>query len=243
MKTIIASALASFLILSGIVGCKTMGAIKEDFNSIVNNSPDESTETLVVPSERRQLVQEVQTMLAGKGYAPGAIDGQAGPLTYSALRAFQTARGLPISNGVTQEVYIQLASDKESDSPSQRSQEDTRECVQNFKKQGGLRNYRTNATLNGVSKGLAMQRLERALGRKGFVINENDGSRGYINGTYNSGSSNIQISAFIKGGTKGSNVELNYAGTGASWAIWFVPASAYRNELCEFIDAMQTGGV
>ena len=242
MKSIIISALVGLLILPALSGCKTVGAIKEDFNSVMNDSTDATTESLNVPSDRRQLAREVQTMLTEKGYDPGPIDGQPGPSTNSALRSFQSARGLSFTDGVTQEAYIQLASDDEADRPNQDSVEDSRECVRNFKEQSGIRNYRTNATLDGVSQEIAFQRLIRALGRKGFVINENDSSRGYVNATFGAGTTDIQITAFINGGNRNSNVELNYANTGTGFlAVLLVPASSYRNELCGFIEAMQTG--
>jgi peptidoglycan hydrolase-like protein with peptidoglycan-binding domain len=241
MKRLIISALVSFFFLSGLTGCNTMGAIKEDFNNITGNSSSEPSKSVVVPSDRRQLVQEVQTMLTDKGYDPGPVDGQAGPSTMSALRAFQAARGLTVTDGVTREAYIQLASDNASGSTTQSSQEDQRECVRNFTKQSGMRNYRTTVTINGVSQQLATKRLVRALGRKGFVIHENDEARGNVNATFDAGGSGIQLSAFIEQSSVGCTAELNYVGTGAGLGVLFVPGSAYRNELCEYVEAMQTG--
>lgn len=242
MKRFLISALVSSVVITGLAGCNTMGAIKEDFNNLTGRSSAEPAQAVVVPTDRRQLVQEVQTMLADKGYNPGPIDGQAGPTTTTALRAFQTARGLDVTDGVTREAYIQLAADETSGSATPSAQEDQRECVINFTKQSGMRNYRTSATLNGVSRQLAVQRLVRALGRKGFVIHENDDARGNVNATFDAGGSSIQISAFIEPGSSGTTAELNYAGTGAGLGVLLVPGSAYRNELCEYIDAMQTGG-
>jgi len=66
------------------------------------------------PADKHQLVLEIQTMLLQKGYDPGPIDGIEGSLTQSALRAFQDARGLPVTAGVTKEAYSQLVSDNES---------------------------------------------------------------------------------------------------------------------------------
>lgn len=115
------------------------------------------------------------------------------------------------------------------------------ECVRNFTKQSGLANYRTTATLDGVTREQATDRLVRALSRKGFVINQNDGSKGYINATFDAGSSDLQLSAFIEQRRGGSHVELNYAGTGAGLGLLATPASAYRSELCQFVDAMRGG--
>jgi peptidoglycan hydrolase-like protein with peptidoglycan-binding domain len=207
----------------------------------MGGSSSNSSEPLEVPSDRKQLMKEVQRLLTEKGYNPGPIDGQAGPSTNSALSAFQTTNGLNLTNGVTDEAYIQLKSDSKRASSEITSQEDTRECVQNFTKQSGMRNYRTTASIDGIAKELALQRLVKVLSRKGFVINEQDSSRGYVNATYNAGKSDIQLSAFINPVNTGSSVELNYAGRGASFGVMFTPASAYRNELCEYIDAMQHG--
>jgi peptidoglycan hydrolase-like protein with peptidoglycan-binding domain len=242
MRRLIISVIASFLFLSGLAGCKTVGAIKEDFNNITSRSSGEPTKSVVAPSDRRQLVLEVQNMLADKGYDPGPVDGQAGPSTTSALRSFQAARGLTVTYGVTREAYIQLASDNGSVSANQHSQEDSRECVRNFSKGGGIRNYRTYVTLNGVSQDLATQRLLRMLGRKGYVINENDVSRGYINASFVTGSGSTQFTALIDKGNGGSNVELNVAATGAGLlSTLLIPGNAYKNELCEYIGAMQAG--
>lgn len=241
MKRFIISILASFFFILGLAGCNTMGAIKEDFNNMTGRSSDEPAKSVVVPSDRRQLVRETQTMLADKGYDPGPVDGQEGPSTRSALRAFQTARGLAVTDGVTREAYIQLASDNASGTTTKSSQEDERQCVRNFTKQSGMRNYRTTATLNGVSRQQAVQRLVRALGRKGFIIHENDETRGIVNATFDAGSSGIQLSAFIEQTSGACTAELNYVGTGAGFGVMLVPGSAYRNELCEYVDAMQTG--
>lgn len=231
MKTKVLIAIVGFLFLGGLQGCKTMEAVNEDLTQALDSSPD-------VPSDRKQLVREVQMMLNEKGYDPGPADGIEGPATRSALRAFQSEKGLPVTAGVTKEAYIQLASEKDSS----KSNNDARECVRNFKKQSGLINYRTTATLGGVSKAKAVQRLVRALGRKGFVINQNDSARGFVSGTFDAGKSGLQLSAFIeqRGGT--SNVELNYVGTGASLGSLLVPSSAYQNELCQFVQAMQGSG-
>lgn len=242
MRRFIINALVSFFFISGLTGCNTMGAIKEDFNNITSRSSGEPTKSVVAPSDRRQLVLEVQTMLANKGYDPGPVDGQAGPSTASALRSFQATRGLTVTDGVTREAYIQLASDNGSVGANQHSQEDSRECVRNFSEGSGIRNYRTNVTLNGVRQDLATQRLLRILGRKGYVINENDVSRGYINASIVTGSGSTQFTALIDKGNGGSNVELNVAAAGSGLlSALLIPGNAYRNELCEYIDTMQKG--
>lgn len=64
------------------------------------------------PADRVELVRSVQSMLAERGFDPGPIDGQEGARTNSALAAFQAARGLPSTAGVTAEAHAQLASDR-----------------------------------------------------------------------------------------------------------------------------------
>jgi peptidoglycan hydrolase-like protein with peptidoglycan-binding domain len=83
------------------------------------------------PSDQSQLTREVQTMLALKGFDPGPADGVAGRKTYAALAQFQRSRGLPTTNGITQEAYHQLATDgggsrtaSASQTPGSRQQQD-----------------------------------------------------------------------------------------------------------------------
>jgi len=117
-------------------------------------------------------------------------------------------------------------------------QDDARECVRNFSKQG-LKNYRTSVTLSSVRQELAMKRLVRELGRKGFSVSENDATQGYVNATFDAGKSGLQLSAFFEESGGSSRVELNYKGTGASLGSLFVSESAYMNELCSFAEAMK----
>ncbi|RLA45242.1 MAG: hypothetical protein DRR42_19595 [Gammaproteobacteria bacterium] len=105
MKKRLLIAIVSILFLGGLPGCKTFEAVKEDPNQTFDNP-------LSVPSDRKQLVREVQIMLKKKGYDPGPVDGVEGPSTRSALRAFQSEKGLPVTVGVTKGTYIQLASEK-----------------------------------------------------------------------------------------------------------------------------------
>jgi peptidoglycan hydrolase-like protein with peptidoglycan-binding domain len=228
MVKLVNVALIIGFLLGGLVGCKTIDALGPGVSNVPGSMPDP-------PADRYQLVREVQTMLLEKGYNPGPVDGQEGPMTKSALRSFQTSQGRPLTPGVTDEAYVQLSSDKRST----QARNDTPECVRNFKKQGMLRNYRTTATLGDLSPSLATQRLVRALGQKGFVINEQDRSTGYVNATFDAGPSKVQLSAFIESGGKVTTVELNYAATGAALGSMIVPASLYRNDLCWFVDAMR----
>ena len=117
------------------------------------------------------------------------------------------------------------------------SQNDTRECAQNFSSQGFM-NYRTAATLKGVDKDLAMKKLVRELGRKGFSVNKSDTSQGQIIANFDAGKSGLQLSAFVDRSGGNTKVELNYKGTGASVGSLFVSPEAYKRELCGFVEAM-----
>ena len=54
------------------------------------------------------LVRSVQQALKDKGHDAGAIDGQMGPSTESALRSFQQAQGLPPSGTLDQQTLSAL---------------------------------------------------------------------------------------------------------------------------------------
>ncbi len=47
------------------------------------------------PALGHQEVRELQTRLRGLGFNPGPIDGDAGPMTATAVTAYQEKRGLP----------------------------------------------------------------------------------------------------------------------------------------------------
>lgn len=229
-------ALSIIVLFGGLPGCKTVDSLGQGISNVFDSAPDP-------PSERSQLVREVQSMLAEKGYEPGPIDGQEGPKTRAALRSFQHSQGLSVTSGVTEEAWLQLSSGKQVSSGQQakRGNEDARECAKNFEKKG-MWSYRTTANLGSVSAAQATQRLMRALGQKGFIVNSHDVSTGYVNATFDAGSSGIQLSAFIERSEGGMRTELNYVATGAGLGMLVVPSSGYRNDLCWFVDAMRGEG-
>lgn len=188
------------------------------------------------PMDKRELVREVQTMLSQKGYNPGPIDGQEGSSTRSALRKFQKTQSLPITKGITEEAYTQLASDNKKT----HSISDARECVRNFeKKSGGLRSYGTTVMLDGVAPTLATKRLVRALARDGYTVNN---SQGLVSGIFDVGSSSLKFSAFIDKKGKGSEVELNLGAQKVSLGMMAMSEDVYRSDLCEYVVAMRRGG-
>jgi His-Xaa-Ser repeat protein HxsA len=54
------------------------------------------------------MIMRVQAALYSKGYNPGAIDGQLTEATKSALKKYQTARGLPATGTMTTETLSAL---------------------------------------------------------------------------------------------------------------------------------------
>ncbi len=83
---------ADGLSVDGIVGLQTFGALSGGApRAIIARFGDTGP-----------AVVEVQYLLTGAGFAPGPVDGIFGPLTRAAVRALQTARGLPIDGIVDQ---------------------------------------------------------------------------------------------------------------------------------------------
>ncbi len=62
------------------------------------------------PGATLRDVREAQTLLARLGYRPGATDGKVGPLTDSAIRAFQRDIGSSVSGAVSPRLLHQLRS-------------------------------------------------------------------------------------------------------------------------------------
>jgi peptidoglycan hydrolase-like protein with peptidoglycan-binding domain len=58
----------------------------------------------------RELVREVQTGLAARGYYAAEIDGLTGPATREAVRRFQADAGLPVTGAVDQRLAGELKS-------------------------------------------------------------------------------------------------------------------------------------
>ncbi|MBK5567342.1 L,D-transpeptidase family protein [Ensifer sp. SSB1] len=63
---------------------------------------------LITRSDTRDTMREIQMSLEFLGYAPGTIDGHAGPATIAALRAFQTSEGLESDGKLTPELTDKL---------------------------------------------------------------------------------------------------------------------------------------
>jgi peptidoglycan hydrolase-like protein with peptidoglycan-binding domain len=54
------------------------------------------------------IVKEVQRLLAGRGYRPGAVDGRLRPETVAAIRVFETDQGLAPKGRISAEILTRL---------------------------------------------------------------------------------------------------------------------------------------
>lgn len=70
-----------------------------------------ATASAAAPANRRELVREVQSMLAELGYDPGPADGLMGQRTRSAIRAYQLHSGLSVDGEPSSTVYGALRTD------------------------------------------------------------------------------------------------------------------------------------
>lgn len=244
----VALVLVAVLLLSGCIPA----VVKTESSDESKEAPaeevkEELKEVKEVPKDKGQLVREVQTMLSQKGYDPGPLDGKDGPSTQAALRKFQNKQGLPTTVGVTEEAYIQLASDVTDEPYIQSASEGENtnvtsaasECVRNFKKEdGGLRSYGTMVMLDGVAPELATKRLVRALARDGYTTG-GDSAQGMVTGEFDVGESSLVFSAFIDKVGQDSQVELHLGAQKVSIGMMFLSDDVYRDDLCAFVDAMR----
>ena len=52
-----------------------------------------------------------QNTLAKLGYDPGIVDGKFGPKTSGAMKAYETASGLPVTGTITRDLLVRLKDD------------------------------------------------------------------------------------------------------------------------------------
>src|SRR5438128_6877919 len=64
---------------------------------------------------RGAAVSDLQQQLAAAGFDPGPIDGDFGPLTEEAVRAFQSARGLQVDGIAGPQTFGALGAEARSD--------------------------------------------------------------------------------------------------------------------------------
>lgn len=83
---------AEGLSVDGVVGPQTFAALSGEVQRVI----------ITRFGDTGPAVVEVQSLLAAGGFSPGPVDGIFGSLTQSAVRALQTARGLPVDGIVDQ---------------------------------------------------------------------------------------------------------------------------------------------
>jgi len=83
------------------------------------------------------LVREVQEALAEGGYYTAAVDGRPGPATAEAIRAFQSARGLPVDGTASPRLLSQLRG-RASAAPSPAPRPDPRQTASLDERMGAM---------------------------------------------------------------------------------------------------------
>jgi peptidoglycan hydrolase-like protein with peptidoglycan-binding domain len=73
---------------------------------------------LITRRGTQETMRDLQMLLATLGYDAGAPDGQGGPMTLAAIRAFQTAEGLPVDGRATPELIEAVYRKAGRDMPS-----------------------------------------------------------------------------------------------------------------------------
>lgn len=86
--------------------------INKPGEQVINMRGSESDNTSVGMPKGRELVTEVQTMLASKNYDPGPADGVWGNKSASALRAYQSDNNIPSTGRVDDATYNSLKGTK-----------------------------------------------------------------------------------------------------------------------------------
>jgi hypothetical protein len=100
-------------VADGQMGAKTRAAIQrfqKKQGIMVDGKPSPALLALLNATENPPGVQLAQTSLKVLGYDPGPVDGQMGQKTANAIRAYQTACGLPSNGVLNAELLCQLAS-------------------------------------------------------------------------------------------------------------------------------------
>ncbi len=88
---------AEGLLVDGLVGQQTFAALSGEAQRLI----------IARFGDTGPAVIEVQSLLAAGGFAPGPVDGIFGSLTRTAVRALQTARGLPV-DGIVDQATLNL---------------------------------------------------------------------------------------------------------------------------------------
>lgn len=88
---------------------RTLAANQVEFNPAWTVPAEIEAPRASVSADPRELVMNAQKLLARRGFDPGTPDGQIGPRTREAVRAFQQANGLPVTGAISQDLVKALA--------------------------------------------------------------------------------------------------------------------------------------
>ncbi|WP_249693562.1 peptidoglycan-binding protein [Stappia sp. WLB 29] len=88
---------------------RTLAANQVEFNPAWTIPAEIEAPRASVSADPRELVMNAQKLLAQRGFDPGTPDGQIGPRTREAVRAFQQANGLPVTGAISRDLVKALA--------------------------------------------------------------------------------------------------------------------------------------
>ncbi|MCB1390250.1 MAG: peptidoglycan-binding protein, partial [Rhodobacteraceae bacterium] len=74
---------------------------------IIGGGPFEKSWPVGEPGMSRKDTEELQILLTRRGFDTGGSDGKAGPKTRAAIRAFQSAAGIP-ADGFPSQALLQM---------------------------------------------------------------------------------------------------------------------------------------
>ena len=96
-------------ILTTSISDLKINKLEEQVTTMRDSEPGNNS---VVMPEGRELVTEVQTMLANKNYDPGPTDGIWGNKAASAMRAYQSDNNIPPTGRIDEVTYTSLKGNK-----------------------------------------------------------------------------------------------------------------------------------
>ena len=105
---IAALSIAGTSVAAGNDASTSSSASDKSYSTQAGTSASGHGSAMTSGSHDASLVRSAQQALKDKGYDAGAIDGQMGPATESALRSFQQAQGLQQSGNLDQQTLAAL---------------------------------------------------------------------------------------------------------------------------------------
>src|SRR5262245_32060416 len=113
---------SSFLIFAAIPPAPAAQLTQEKSNQPIQQDRTNDTNRKQWSSQAISIekVRQVQTVLKSRGFDPGRIDGVMGPQTMTALRNFQSSRGL-VASGLINESTLSALQIKPADGPTARA--------------------------------------------------------------------------------------------------------------------------